>query len=252
MVETPSSLLLPVTGASGASMLKLFKPHSDEKDSAALLSYFGGEGAVRLIEDGGEAILVERADARPSLMAMATSGGDDRAAEILAACAAKLHAPRGRPPPASLFPLRIWFRALFERQAAAPILARCARAARALLASERDIAALHGDLHHDNVLASARGWLAIDPKGVLGERAYEVANLLGNPWPYGEVVHDAGRMLRLARYYADALALDPDRVLGYALAHAGLAACWEMEDGRDPAFRLKCAEILAPLRGGAS
>lgn len=35
---------------------------------------------------------------------------------------------------------------------------------------------LHGDLHHANVLAAGRApWLAIDPKGVLGDPAWELA-----------------------------------------------------------------------------
>jgi streptomycin 6-kinase len=33
---------------------------------------------------------------------------------------------------------------------------------------------LHGDLHHDNILLSKRGWLAIDPKGIIGDPAFEV------------------------------------------------------------------------------
>jgi streptomycin 6-kinase len=33
---------------------------------------------------------------------------------------------------------------------------------------------LHGDLHHENILAAEREpWLAIDPKGVVGEPARE-------------------------------------------------------------------------------
>jgi streptomycin 6-kinase len=106
---------------------------------------------------------------------------------------------------------------------------------------------LHGDLHHDHVLASARGWLAIDPKGVIGERSYEVANLLGNPCPHGELVHDRDRMLRLASVYAENLGLDAARILAFALAHAGLSATWSIEDGEDPGFRLACADILDPL-----
>ena len=77
-------------------------------------------------------------------------------------------------------------------QAELPILARCADVARRLLAEPREVTVLHGDLHHDNVLHGSRGWLAIDPKGLIGERTYEVANLLGNPWPHGEIVHQTG------------------------------------------------------------
>ena len=41
---------------------------------------------------------------------------------------------------------------------------------------------LHGDLQHYNVLLDKdRGWVAIDPKGVVGELEYEVGALLRNP-----------------------------------------------------------------------
>lgn len=40
---------------------------------------------------------------------------------------------------------------------------------------------LHSDLHHENILSSERGWLAIDPKGVLGKREFEVTAFMRNP-----------------------------------------------------------------------
>ena len=60
--------------------------------------------------------------------------------------------------------------------------ASCARwqaTAQALLAdAARGRASLHGDLHHDNVLDfGPRGWLAIDPHGLLGERGFDFANI---------------------------------------------------------------------------
>ena len=62
------------------------------------------------------------------------------------------------------------------------ILARCAEAARALLSEPREVGVLHGDLHHDNVLDfGVRGWLAIDPKRLVGERGFDFANIFTNP-----------------------------------------------------------------------
>jgi len=246
LLGTATSWLLPVRHHDQPAMLKMLKPSSDEQAAAGLLRYFGGSGAVRLIAADEGAMLMERADANAWLRMMAVSGGDDRAAEILAECVHQLHAPRDCPAPDGLT-LRDWFRSLFAKQAELPILARCAAVARCLLAEEREITVLHGDLHHDNVLHSSRGWLAIDPKGLIGERTYEVANLLGNPWPHGEIVHRPDRMQRLANLYAARLGLDPARVLGFALAHAGLSASWSMEDGGDPSYRLTCATILDSL-----
>ena len=51
-----------------------------------------------------------------------------------------------------------------------------------LLASPRDVTVLHGDIHHGNILDfGARGWLAVDPKGLVGERGLDYANLFCNP-----------------------------------------------------------------------
>jgi streptomycin 6-kinase len=165
-------------------MLKVLKPTSDEQNGATMLRYFDGHGAVRVHEAHNNALLMERADGPRSLVAMATTGGDADAAEILAATVLKLHAPRQTARPERLTPLREWFSALYRRERDTPLLGRCADRARRLIASEQDIVPLHGDLHHDNVLdGGERGWLAIDPKALIGERAYDVANLLGNPWP---------------------------------------------------------------------
>ncbi len=49
---------------------------------------------------------------------------------------------------------------------------------------------MHGDFHHFNILSSERGWLVIDPKGVIGPAGYEVGPLLINPW--GDLLNGNG------------------------------------------------------------
>lgn len=52
------------------------------------------------------------------------------------------------------------------------------------LDSMSDVVVLHGDLHHWNILSAKREpWLALDPKGVMGEPEYEVDAWLRNPFP---------------------------------------------------------------------
>ena len=242
---------MPVRRGAVRAMLKVFKPASDERDATEFLRYLDGEAAVRVLDADRDAVLLERADGPRSLVAMALSGADMQAAEILAETIARRHAPRRAPIPTTLTPLDQQFASLFKRAAEHALLARSAAVARRLLASPRDIIPLHGDLHHDNVLdGGARGWLVIDPKALIGERAYETANLFGNPWPHAELVHDAGRMRRLALLFAARLDLDSWRVLAFALAHAGLSASWDIDDGVDPGYRLKCVEVLDELVAG--
>jgi streptomycin 6-kinase len=153
--------------------------------------------------------------------------------------------------PQSLVPLDRQFESLFKRAAEHPLLNLSASLATFLIDTQRDLFPLHGDLHHSNVVdGGERGWLVIDPRGLIGERAYETANLLGNPWPHGEIVHNTERMNRLAKLFAVRLRLDLNRVLAYAFAHAGLAASWDIDDGFDPAYRLKCIEVLMSLVDG--
>ena len=107
---------------------------------------------------------------------------------------------------------------------------------------------LHGDLHHFNVLRSGDGWLAIDPKGVVGERAYEPGALLRNPWPgLLDEPDPTGVLRRRSAQLAETLNLDLERVRAWAYVQALLAAAWCVEDGFDPAFPLAVAERLEPL-----
>lgn len=246
--ETPTSWLQPVASRHGPAMLKALKPESDEGNAPALLRYWDGDGAVRVYRSDQHAVLLERAKGKRSLGEMAINGGDLEAAEILAQGLAKLHQSRPQQKPAGLKPLADQFSSLFDLSAEHPNLGRCAEVARALLDDPREIMPLHGNLHHWNLLdGGERGWLAIDPKALIGERTYDVANLLRNPWPYGGIVHDIARMRRLAEFYAERLDLDVQRVLKFAFAHSGLSAAWDLEDGDDPSFSLTCTEILKPL-----
>jgi streptomycin 6-kinase len=124
-----------------------------------------------------------------------------------------------------------------------------------LLASAAPSVVLHGDLHHGNILAAQRApWLAIDPKGVIGEPAYEAGALLRNPMP--EIArHPAlDRVLwRRVDHLADMLNLERERVRGWGVAQAVLSAWWSFEDlgfGWEPA--IACAEALLTRPGEKS
>ncbi len=194
-METPHSWLLPVRQLDSPAMLKVRKPASDETATSLMLAYYAGDGAVRLLACSGDAVLMERVCGTRSLVVMATDGADDAAAGILADVVARLHQQREVEVPQGLLPLQGYFQSLFQRRNETPVLAAAADVADALLDHPRDEGVLHGDLHHDNVVFDAvRGWLAIDPKGLWGECAYDVANLLRNPQYHAAVVHDSDRM----------------------------------------------------------
>jgi len=110
---------------------------------------------------------------------------------------------------------------------------------------------LHGDLHHYNILATgARGWLAIDPKGLVGEPAYEVGAFLRNRLPLPLPNPEAGRITaRRIDRFAMELGIDRARLRGWALAQAVLSAWWSLEDrghGWEPMIAL--AELIWAIK----
>ena len=234
--------LLPVRQGDAPAMLKI-AVSKDEIDGGALMAWWAGEGAVRVLARQDEALLLERLPAARSLAAMARNGQDDEATRILCAVAEVLHAPRARPGPRTLHPLDVWLRALAPAAAThGGVLTASLEAATALLAEPRDVVVLHGDLHHENVLdGGERGWLVIDPKGVLGERTYEFATTIINP--DAETAFRPARIARQAGVVAAAARLEPRRLMRWLLAHAGVSAAWCMADGFDPTDALKLAEI---------
>ena len=110
---------------------------------------------------------------------------------------------------------------------------------------------LHGDLHHDNVLFDeTRGWLAVDPKGVVGELAFETGTALHNPVPHCDLYADKKIMERRVGVFAERLALDPARILRWCFAQALLSAAWHLEDNsgdEEIANMLRAAETAQQL-----
>ena len=102
-----------------------------------------------------------------------------------------------------------------------------------LCASQSRPRLLHGDLHHNNVLFDAeRGWLAIDPKGVVGElKEYEIGAALRNPYEMPELFAMPSTIEKRVERFARALNLDAGRTLAWGFAQAVLSAIWSVEDG---------------------
>ncbi len=238
------SRLLPVRFDGAAAILKI-SAGEEERKGAHLMAWYDGRGAARVLAHEAEAILLERAPCHRSLADMSQRGEDDEASRIICAAAAKLHAPRTLPPPDTLVPLPIWFRALApaaDRHGG--VYVKSLEAAGVLLSEPRDIVVLHGDLHHDNILdGGERSWLAIDPKGLIGERDFEFANLFRNPT--ADLALAPGRMQRQITIVSEEAGLDPTRLLRWILAYAGLGAAWSIESGHDPAAGVAIAELAA-------
>ena len=120
-----------------------------------------------------------------------------------------------------------------------------------LLSENKDETLLHGDFHHFNVLESARGWLAIDPKGVIGPRGYELGPFLINPMP-DFLTQDKPlvQMQRRIDILSEILGMERERICACGLCHAALSAWWCIEgsDASGREYSLHCADIFRQLR----
>ena len=239
--------LMPVVHEDQPAILKLTRER-EELAGGALMEWWGGQGAARVLAREGEALLLERATGSRSLAEMARNGADDEALTILCRAGAGLHAARPTPPPASLVPLEPWFRQLWPTAAAqGGLFATSAAAARALLDAPREVGVLHGDLHHGNVLDfESRGWLAIDPKGLIGDRGYDHANMLCNPDVATALA--PGALERRVGTVSRASGIERTRLVSWLLAYSGLSAAWSLADGPgDAAATLRITEAAAAL-----
>jgi streptomycin 6-kinase len=228
-ILTASGGLLPVVWHARPAMLKV-ATCDEERRGNALMAWWNGQGAAQVWQHDGDAILLERAQPAPSL------------------AVARLHAHRAPLVP-PVVPLHDWFYALLSNDADNDALRRSAAIARQLLAGPSvDEVMLHGDIHHGNILHFGdRGWRAIDPKGLRGERTFDYANLFCNP--VHDIAVDPVRFERRIAVVADAASLDRRRLLQWILAWSGLSAVWLMEDELPADTRLAVAMLAAGALG---
>ena len=244
----------PVTRSDGTTaVLKVCFPEPELHTEIAALRHFDGSGAVRLLaaDPARGAILLERVLPGESLADLA----DDVAMSAAASVLRRLQRPA--PADVSRFPtITDWFRAfdrLRERHdgGSGPIPAHLLDAAERLvvelLASTETEMLLHGDLHHGNVLSAAREpWLAIDPKGIVGDPTFDTSALFYNPPHFYETDPNPGCTLaRRIDQLAEELAFDRERVRGWGIAKAVLSAVWfEEERGAPWEPALGCAQLM--------
>ena len=110
---------------------------------------------------------------------------------------------------------------------------------------------LHGDLHQDNILSAEREpWLAVDPKGVIGEPAYETGAILRNFWPDILSIPDPKSLMRRRiDQLAAELGFEQERIYAWSFAQAVLSVLWSIEDtGKLTDEGLYFVELLDAIR----
>jgi len=105
----------------------------------------------------------------------------------------------------------------------------------------------HGDLHLENIIRHKNEWLIIDPKGIIGEIAFEAAAfdiIEKNEWSK----HDNIKTIIINRVslLANTLEINKDRLLAWIFLRTIISAQWFIEDNDSPNERLNLASALYP------
>ena len=93
---------------------------------------------------------------------------------------------------------------------------------------------LHGDLHHDNILLDEDNCSRIiDPKGVIGDRAFDIprfiVNEFGDTFDYDFDV----KFRHIVRFFSDKLDVPEQDILRLVYVEICMGECWHVEDGRE-------------------
>jgi streptomycin 6-kinase len=229
-----TSLVVPVRDEDDRPLaLKVTYDGDDETEHEALaLRHWGGRGAVRLLraDPRRRAVLLERLE-RTDL----TTVPDVEACRVVAGLYPVLEVPA--PPQLRTVTSYVgrWVEPMRALPRDAPIPHRMVEHWLSLVA---DLTAdprstgriVHGDLHHENVLAAPEGgWRVIDPQPMSGDVHYELAPMLFNRWE--EVAGDVRAGVR-RRFHAlvDEAGLDEGLARDWVVVRMVLNAYWAIED----------------------
>ncbi len=203
------------------------------------LQHFDGHGMVRLLayDENNNAMLLERLKPGTSLRAVED---DEFAIEAAADVMRKIW----RPLPREHYPYPTvcdWgkgfarLRKLYDGGTGpipSAMFDKAEKLYAELCASMAEPVLLHGDLHQDNILSAEREpWLAVDPKGVIGEPVFETGALLRNFWPDILSIPDPRKLMaRRIDQLSTALGFDRTRIYDWGFSQAVLSVIWTVED----------------------
>ena len=249
------SLVVPAMLSNGErAVLKVNFPEQESEHEADALECWGGSGAVRLHarDDSRRALLLERCDPGTRLWEAPDDFATETASEVLHQLwrvPARKEPFRRLADEASRWAdaLPAWWEATGGR------LERClideaVAFLRSAGAEPGEPVVLHQDLHGGNILRSERGWLAIDPKPLIGEREFDTASLLRDRRDELALDPDpSARVRRRLDLLSERLGLDRERMRGWGLAHT---LAWGYEQGRFLEGHVLAARAIARVSSG--
>lgn len=222
----------------GHVVIKTSPPSGEVASEIEALRQAAGQGMVRLIDADFTAAIMLLERIEPGTMLHDMDVDDEESTRIGAETMLRFWRKPVRPD--HLWPLETWSRDLLAYDPArrpdlpeipSDLIASAQAIGKRLLATPRDVTLLHGDVHHQNILwGGDRGWVTIDPKGLIGERGYEVGTWMMNKWGFPnqpDFLELANRRLDIfARMFNE----DRQRLAEWSAFHATLSLCWTLSD----------------------
>ena len=225
------------------AVLKVGVPHDDFSAEMEALAIYEGRGINRLIgcDKALNAMLLERL--RPGEMLDSVENAREQT-EIAAGILQDLHTT---PPPSNhtLPHFMDWMRGAFadaksckdpERaRGCVEQIPRVESMMGILTAQDEPQILLHGDLHHWNILSDAdRGWMAIDPKGVIGASCLDVGRFINNAMGFGETAAAKREiLLEAVRVFSDVLGENEERMFAGAFCDKIMGSSWGLKQKPD-------------------
>lgn len=210
IADTPAGIVYELTRKDGSlAIAKVLKKKvlKDSLRGADFIAWRAGIGCVELLDQSDNILLMEHAGTETLRDVLFRDGNDDATTEIAAEVLLRYHQPSEQSPPSSLLTLPLYFESLFRKAEQdrsdgvdSPFV-EAARLAQTLIDQQRDIKPLHGDLHHENIMHSDRGWIIIDPAGLIGDAALDVANMFSNPLDRFDLTRSEARIASMAAIF---------------------------------------------------
>ena len=195
-------------------MLKVNPPWEIEcEQEPDALEHYAGRGAVRLLDREDSMLLLERCRPGTWLWELPEHEANAVAADVLEQL---WRSPAAGHPFRTLEDEAAHWVSQLERAPAEPVVTAAIGFLQELGPTQGEQVVLHQDLQGSNVLASERGWLAVDPKPLVGEREFDLASMIRDR----RFAFDERLPKRRVDFYSAELGLDRDRMRGWAVAHA--------------------------------
>lgn len=210
------------------AVIKLSPNIKDSKRETEALRHFNGMGMVKLLAAYDNIIIMERAE--PGII---LEKNNPRSIEIACNCLTKLHSANTNFNKSYFPTIEEWLKPIDLEWNYNPDIIRQARKYKEeLLPQYNKRILLHGDLHHDNILKHGNGYVAIDPKGLIGDPINDMWNL---------VTDFEQDTIYIANHFNYKLS----DIRKWYFIHLVLAICWGFEDNIYPEKFIAIAEKIS-------